>query len=262
MIGNKPPFLIETALLTHGLHSVDEQLLREKWSPDTGCLTWVEKGRIRLGDIEEYIPFRKHSAELIRIDCFNLEKALAEGRSGALTASGTMSVCAELGISVAVTCGMGGIGDIRNELISPDLPALNDLPAALIATSPKDMLDIPATISWLLNKGVRIYGRYTSSCTGFMFRHDPISITGIYDGELPYKKILLLNEIPIEKRLLDTGILPKAVAAGKEAEAQGQYYHPAANNMIDLLSKGKSSFLQLDSLIANAKWAQILSCNL
>jgi len=51
-----------------------------------------------------------------------------------------------------------------------------------------------------------------------------------------------------------------AIAAGKEAEAQGRYYHPAANNMIDLLSEGKSSLLQLDSIIANAKWAQLLSC--
>jgi len=237
MIGNKPRFLIETALLTHGLHSVDDRLLEEKWSPDIGCLAWVEKGSIRLGEIKEYIPFRKHSAELIRIDCFTLEKALVEGVSGALTASGTMAVCAELGISMAVTCGMGGIGDIQDELISPDLPALNDLPAALIAASPKDMLDIPATIHWLLNKGVRIYGRYNRSCTGFMFRHDPIPITGTYNGELPYKKMLLLNEIPIEKRLQDTDILPRAVSAGKEAEAQGKYYHPAANNMIDLTFK-------------------------
>jgi len=259
MIGNKPPFLIETALLTHGLRSMDDQLLIEKWSPDTGCLTWVEKGIIRLGNIIEYIPFRNRSAELIRIDCFTLEEALAEGLSGALTASGTMSVCAKLGISLAVTCGMGGIGDIRDELISPDLPALNDLPVALIATSPKDMLDIQSTITWLIDKGVRVYGRYTSSCTGFMFKHDPISVTGVYGGEQSHKKMLLLNEIPIEKRLSDTSILPRAIAAGKEAEAQGRYYHPAANNMIDLLSEGKSSCLQLDSIIANAKWAQLLS---
>lgn len=261
MAGNKPRFLIETALLTHGLHSVGDRLLVEKWEPDPGCLAWVEKGSIRVGEIKEYIPFRNRSAELIRIDCFTLEKALATGLSGALTASGTMSVCSELGISLAVTCGMGGIGDIRDELISPDLPALRDLPAALIATSPKDMLDIPATVNWLLNKGVRIYGRNIPSCTGFMFRHDPIPITGIYNGEFHCKKMLLLNEIPIEKRLQDTGILPRAVTAGKEAEAQGHYYHPAANNMIDLLSNGQSSMLQLDSLIANARWAQIISCN-
>lgn len=251
--------MIETALLTHGLCSIDNQLLKQKWTLDTGSLVWVDKGKIRLGDINEYIPFRKHSSKLIRIDCFTLEKALSEGLSGALTASGTMAVCARMGISLAVTCGMGGIGDILGEEICPDLPALNDLPVALVATSPKDMLDISATIRWLLEKGVRVYGRYASSCTGFMFNTASVKLTGIYNGELPYKRMLLLYDIPIEKRLTDMSILRKAVVAGKEAEAQGHYYHPAVNAMIDVLSDGKSSLLQLESIIANAKWAETIS---
>lgn len=259
MAGNKPGFLIETALLTHGLRSIDNQLLKQKWTPDTGSLVWVDKGKIRVGDIDEYIPFHEHSSELIRIDCFTLERALSEGLSGALTASGTMAVCAEMGIALAVTCGMGGIGDIQGEELCPDLPALNTLPVALVATSPKDMLDISATISWLLDKGVRVFGRYASSCTGFMFNTASVGLTGIYNGELPYKKMLLLNDIPVEKRLTDISILHKAIAAGKEAEAQGRYYHPAANAMIDLLSDGKSSLLQLDSIIENIKWAEEIS---
>ncbi len=44
--------------------------------------------------------------------------------------------------------------------------------------------------------------------------------------------------------------------------SEGKYYHPAANNMIDLLSKRESSLMQLESLIANARWAQMLNCNL
>lgn len=259
MVGNKPDFLIETALLTHGLRSIDNQLLKQKWTLGTGSLVWVDKGKIQVGDIDEYIPFRSYSSKLIRIDCFTLEKALSEGLSGALTASGTMAVCAEMGISLAVTCGMGGIGDIKGEELCPDLPALRALPVALVATSPKDMLDIPATLGWLLDKGVRVYGRYTSLCTGFMFNSASEKLTGIYNGELPYKKMLLLNEIPIEKRLRDMSILHKAIAAGKEAEAQGLYYHPAANAMIDLLSGGESSLLQLESLIENAKWAEAIS---
>jgi len=259
MVGDKPAFLIETALLTHGLRSIDNQLLKQKWTLDTASLVWVDKGQIRIGDINDYIPFRNNSTSLIRIDCFTLEKALSEGLSGALTASGTMAVCAEMGISLAVTCGMGGIGDILGEELCPDLPALRDLPVALIATSPKDMLDIPATINWLLDEGVRVYGRYTSLCTGFMFGTDSVKLTGIYKGESPHEKMLLLNEIPVEKRLKDMSILQKAVAAGKEAEAQGLYYHPAANAMIDLLTGGESSLLQLESLIENAKWAETIS---
>ncbi|MCQ1530699.1 pseudouridine-5'-phosphate glycosidase [Lutispora saccharofermentans] len=258
MAGNKPGFLIETALLTHGLYSVDDQLLVDIWPKDIGLLAWVEKGEIKTGNIKDYIPFRKQSSRLMRIDCFNLDKALSEGLSGALTASGTMAVCAKMGIPLAVTGGMGGIGDIKGEQLCPDLPALRDLPVALISTSPKDMLDIPATIGWLMDSGVSVYGRYSPSCTGFMFKHDLVKITGVYNGELPLKKMLLLYEIPAEKRLTDMSILRRAIAAGKEAEAKGQYYHPAANRMIDVLTEGKSSLLQLDSIILNAKWAKML----
>ena len=60
----------------------------------------------------------------------------SEGISGALTASGTMAVCRERHIPLAVTCGMGGIGDIKGEELCPDLPALRDIPVALISTSP------------------------------------------------------------------------------------------------------------------------------
>lgn len=51
-----------------------------------------------------------------------------EKQSGALTASGTMAVCVKMGIPVAITCGMGGIGDIKGEELCPDLPALQQIP--------------------------------------------------------------------------------------------------------------------------------------
>jgi len=70
---------------------------------------------------------------------------------------------------------------------------------------------------------------------------------------------LLLNPIPHEMRLKDLTIIEKAKNAGKEAEEIGEYYHPAANAMIDRLSFGKSSKLQLNSLIENSIWANELT---
>lgn len=92
-------YLVESALLTHGLKSVSNETIK-----------------------------------------------LVEKQSGALTASGTMAVCVKMGIPVAITCGMGGIGDIKGEELCPDLPALQQIPVVLISAGPKDMLDRKATI--------------------------------------------------------------------------------------------------------------------
>ena len=139
--------LVETALLTHGLRSVTNRELESSWHCPEATLAWVDRGELSLGTIGEYLPFRERTEELVRIDCDHLEEALQKGVSGALTASGTMAVCQRLKLPMAITCGMGGIGDLRGEELCPDLPALMNIPVALISTSPKDMLDIPPPCS-------------------------------------------------------------------------------------------------------------------
>lgn len=256
--GNNPKFLIETALLTHGLKSIDDAELISNWIPNQGKLAWIDKGKIVIGSLEQYIPFRRRADQLIRIDGYSVDKCCDEGLSGTLTASGTMKVAAEMEISLAVTCGMGGIGDIKGEEFCCDLWALKNIPVTLIATSPKDMLNIEDTIKWLLDNDVRILGKNNDTCSGFVFDRKPIRISGIYNNEKINGKMLLLNEIFKSKRIKSKEILYRAIEAGKRAEHEGKYYHPAANEMIDVLSNGQSSKLQLNSLIANIVWADKL----
>jgi pseudouridine-5'-phosphate glycosidase len=207
------------------------------------------------------LPFRDRANHLSRIDWVRLPAALQEGASGALTASGTMAVCKLMGLPLAVTCGMGGIGDIREERLCPDLPALRELPVTLLATSCKDMLDIPATIDWLMENEVRILGVGTDTCTGYLFNSARVPLDGKLEPvRIPEHsgKLLLLHPIPSKDRLPDLCMLEEGIAAGKQAEAEGKYYHPAANAAFDRLTNGVSSTMQLRSLIANAKLAQVL----
>lgn len=257
-----PKFLIETCLLTHGLPSVSNEELLEKWPWTFPCLAWVDRGEIRIGTMEEYLHFRNRAPEVIRIDCETLENACKNGISGALTASGTMAVAEKFGIAVAVTGGMGGIGDIKNETLCPDLPALAEIPVTLISTSPKDVIDIGKTVSWLKEHDVTVLGRYRDVCTGFMCVGERIQLSGAYDGRKPEKKLLLLQEVPEELRIGDSGVVAKARQAGKDAQERGEYYHPAANCKIDELSGGRSSQLQLNSLIENGKWAELLTSDM
>ena len=68
--------LIETALLTHGLRSIANEELAQSWHCPDAILAWVDGGKLKLGPIGEYLPFRERSEELIRIDCDHLEEAL------------------------------------------------------------------------------------------------------------------------------------------------------------------------------------------
>ncbi|MDU5082596.1 pseudouridine-5'-phosphate glycosidase [uncultured Tissierella sp.] len=252
-------FLVETALLTHGLKSIDNETLVELWPWEHKCIAWVDKGEVVIGNIKEFIGFRNRAEELIRIDKDIFIESCNNGISGALTASGTMMAAKEKGIHIAVTAGMGGIGDIVGEELCADLPAIATMDVTLIATSPKDVIDIEGTIKWLLEHNVSIWGKDTDTIDGFMLTGKPIKITGKYNGQPLKGRTLLLNPIPHEMRLKDLTIIEKAKNAGKEAEEIGKYYHPAANAMIDRLSFGKSSELQLKSLIENSIWANELT---
>lgn len=249
--------LIETALLTHGLKSVSNEEIYQVWTDRKENIAWISKGEIIVGNMERYLEFRKRAESLLRIDCNLLERALTEKLSGALTASGTMAVCQRFGLKLAVTCGMGGIDAARGAGLCSDLPALERIPVSLVSTGPKDMLEREQTIQWLMQHGILVLGAEREYCTGYIFTGDKVELSGKYGGACR-APMLIINEIPEEKRISDRRILEEAVQEGIKAEKEGRYYHPAVNRRIDELTKGYSSRLQLESLLANAELADRL----
>lgn len=252
-------FLVESALLTHGLASYSQEDLRQAWTLEEPCIVWLEKGAVRTGTMEEYLPFRARAAEIGRVSCNSLDRAAAEGQDGAMTASATMLAASRMGIPIAVTSGMGGIGDIRGETLCPDLPAVRDLPVTLIATTPKDVVDIGKTLAWFRSEKVPVFGHYEAVDSGFMVVGQRHTLDGVWPGGLPTPPMLLLNPISEDKRLRIPHIVEMAIAAGKEAEDRGEAFHPAANRAFDRLSQGMSSRLQLEQLLQNAQWARELT---
>jgi pseudouridine-5'-phosphate glycosidase len=246
------PFLIETALLTHGLTATSNEELLKQMPAEFPWLVWVDKGKITLGGIADFLPFRNRATELIRIDGIKLEEACAKKMSGALTASGTMAVAAKWGVSMAVTAGMGGLDNPEGGQVCNDLTALTSLPVTLIATSPKDMLDINATIKWLTSRDITVLGNDRDVCDGYVFVGEKVKLTGKFAEKISnYERTLILNGIKSEKRIQDREILTQAVAKGIEAKAKGQFFHPAVNAALDEATEGKSGRIQLESLIAN-----------
>ena len=113
---------------------------------------------------------------------------------------------------MAITCGMGGIGDLRGEELCPDLPALMNIPVALISTSPKDMLDRPATLDWLRRHGVHTAGE---PCTGYLFCGEPVAL------ELPLSSCI--NEAAVRRLTANGGLLILESHPGKGAGAGSEH---------------------------------------
>ncbi len=260
MVTNKLQYgyLVETCLLTFGLASIDEQRLASAWNVPEAPLCWIEQGEIVIGTLTEFLPFRASKPQG-KFSWEMLEQALQKKQSGALTASATMAVCQKYHIPYAVSCGIGGIGDIKGEEVCMDLPALRDLPVTLVATSPKDMLDIPATMQWLRQAGVQVLGDGSPVCNGFLFSGAETPLNGLWQNGKTQPPLLILRGIAAEKRLQDRDLLAQAVAEAKEVERQGGYYHPAANAALDRLSQGYTSQLQLESLLANIRFTAALA---
>ena len=262
MAGNNTRFLVESALLSHGLASVTDEDLLCAWPFSEQNIAWVEEGAIKIGGIRQFLCFRSDAGSANRIDCNFLPTALSQGFTGALTASGTMAVCEKVGISLAVTCGIGGICDIKAEKLCPDLPALEKIPVGLISSGPKDMIDVPATFEWLAEHGVLVCSASQAHYTGYIFKSTnvPMHRLELADIALRQKEpLLIVNPIPDEKKIKDLAILKAGVAAGKKAEEEGKYYHPAASSEFDRLTNGLSSKIQLDALVSNVKMAQKLA---
>lgn len=252
-------FLVETCLLTHGLKSVTDELLFEEWPKDVNCIAWVDRGRACIGGVEEYLPFRSRE-DIIRIDRDKLPMALSEGLSGPLTASGTMALAERMDISLAVSCGIGGLCDIKGEEFCPDLPAIAEMKVALLATAFKDMLDISGSVAWLRSHGVKVLSANSDRCTGYLFNSADVELDGRLEGDIlpAHRGLLVLNPIPETMRIQDISLLQQGIAAGKAEEARGGYYHPAANAEFDRLTAGEISRIQLRSLAANAVLAHRL----
>ncbi|MBQ4361386.1 MAG: pseudouridine-5'-phosphate glycosidase [Lachnospiraceae bacterium] len=285
-------YLIESALLVHGIKNLDEQTILHYWDSADGQIVWMEAGEIVTGGIDRLLDFRgrmRANGQIPRrANHFNIDKYAEIGADCVMTASGAMSVCAREGIPAAVTAGIGGFfPEILEEAEGilwtrgdgpPDVATLTGLNVVLVASGPKDMLDCPGTIRFLDEHGVHTYGASRNVYTGYLFVGEETCLSPLAgEGSAPGAdcdsvrmkalsdaargrdaSVLVINEIAEGKRMSDRRILDEAVEFALEEEKKGGYYHPAVNAKIEELTGGYSARLQLAALAANARLAQKL----
>jgi pseudouridine-5'-phosphate glycosidase len=256
---NPTGYIVETALLGQGLVSITNDQIKDVWPADA-MVTWLEHGEIIIGSIAAFLASKERISGWQRLDGLSIFDGIREKADAFLTASAAMTAAREIGCPVAVTAGMGGIGDIKKERLCYDLPALAKSGITLVATSPKDMLDLPATIAWLHQNGVKTWGINTEYCDGYVFIRQKVKLSAVLNHDdlssLTPGNNLILNPIAYQNRIKDLNLLGEAIKAGKHAEDNGEHYHPAANKCLDELSSGLSSQIQLNSLVANINIAR------
>ena len=249
-------FLIESALLTHGLASIPNDYLIRSWE-DGWDIAWMSGGKLTIGDIEEFCRFRDEAADFARINYFSYDISRQNGASGPLTASGTFRACMETGARVTVTCGLGGLRRGETAEASNDISAMKDAGISTVATAFKDMFDAQLSLEAAAAAGMSIYRLTDHWHMGYMFisLHD----TPEPDYNEAYSPAALyLAPVPPDELIADRSILEEASAYGEEEALKGKPFHPAVNRRIDELTAGYSSELQLRSLITNIGYAKRL----
>lgn len=286
-------YIVESALLVHGIRGLSNDEIREAWGDTDPHIVWMEQGRIMIDGIDRFLDFRarmfegpvrpgtaepkeaaliaKMTGNTKRVNHFNMQAYAEIAADAVLTASGAMSICDKEGFDAAVTAGIGGFFPEmlygKEELLvtkgdgPPDIATLTALNVKLIASGPKDMLDYAGTFRFLEQHGVRSLGVVRDTYTGYLFVGEEAALSGRFYTQGGGQEIdddrsvLIINEIPEEDRARDRAILDTAVEYGLEAEKQGGYYHPAVNAKIEELTDGASARLQLAALVANARLA-------
>ncbi len=241
--------ITETCLIGHGIPSVSNDELVERW-PLSVPLGMILDGKIELLSLKDFVSFRGQA--LPRYDFFKVG-SIPPGACGYLTASGAMKAAELLGLHWAISGGLGGIHPgARGDTVCADIYALGHSSVKLMAIAFKDMMDYEVTFAELRRQGSN-YRFLDHVAPGYIFKLDmPDHVTDDHVGDC--EGGLYLRGIPTDKRIGDLELLSRGVAYGLEAERAGEAFHPAVNGYFDRETNGYSSYIQFEAILSNAEY--------
>ena len=162
-----PVVALETTLISHGFpagegaavgRSSEEAVRRGGAVPAT---VGVLDGLIRVGlspaELERYDV---EGATARKLGPRDLAACVAQRALGATTVGGTLAVCAVAGIRFLATGGLGGVhrGFPHPPDVSADLGELARVPALVVSSGIKSLLDVPATAELLETLSIPVLG--------------------------------------------------------------------------------------------------------
>jgi pseudouridine-5'-phosphate glycosidase len=143
----------------------------------------VVGGRVVVGAGEEELArLADPGARAAKAGVRDLAPLLAAGRDAGTTVSASIAIASRVGICIFATGGVGGVhhavpaqdGAVRD--VSSDLREMSRRPVCVVASGPKIVLDVHATMEELESLGVPVVGFGTSELPTFYVAHSGVRL--------------------------------------------------------------------------------------
>lgn len=274
---HQPLVALESTLITHGLPQPTnfetalamEQRVRDEGSiPATVCMF---SGRFHVGLSEQELRELGATKDPVKISRKDIAYAIAKGKDGGTTVSGTMEVANAAGIKVFATGGIGGVHRGHYADTSADLPTLAQVPMIVVCSGAKAILDMPSTKEKLETYGVPVLGYQTDELPAFYSVHSGLSVDRRVDTpediaaiaraqwEFGLKSALLVTvPVPAEDEIPADEVgaaIDQALAEAEEKEIHGPATTPFLLEKVAKITKGRSMAANLSLLKNNARIA-------
>jgi pseudouridine-5'-phosphate glycosidase len=208
---------------------------------------------------------------VMKVSARDIPVAMLNGRDGATTVAGTLSLMALTQITVFAT---GGIGGVHREPAfdeSADLAELARTSAIVVCAGAKSILDLAATIERLESLGVVVVGYRTHEMPGFFFADTgiPLTVTANEPDEIArlfalhralgrQQAVVVMQPPPVEhavrkaviERALDT-----ALDDAKRHGVRGGAVTPYLLTAVERATEGRTLAANLALLESNAALA-------
>ena len=265
---DRPVVALETTLVAHGFPPPDGiavGLASEAAVRAGGAVPatiGVLDGRIHVGldasQLERFTP------EARKLGPRDLAACAVQGAVGATTVGGTLAVAAALGIRFLGTGGLGGVhrGFPAPPDVSADLGACARVPAVVVSSGVKSLLDVAATAELLETLGVPVLGWRTSTLPLFYAAEGGPPVSARVDTAEEAARVAdahwrlggntLLVGRPPDESLDVEPLLEKALQAAHAAGVAGQHVTPFVLSFLHERSGGRTREVNRDLIVANA----------
>ncbi len=171
------PVALESTVIAHGLpapHNLNvarrcEAAIRAEGARP--CTIAILRGQVRLCLQPDELRYLATASDIRKVSLRDLPVVVARRLDGATTVSATLHLAWRAGIAVMATGGIGGVHRRVDGLpsfdVSADLEALARIPAIVVCSGPKIILDLDATREQLETRGITVVGYRTDTMPAF-----------------------------------------------------------------------------------------------
>jgi pseudouridylate synthase len=263
---------LETTLVAHGFppgEGVAVGLASEEAVRAGGAVPatiGVLDGRVIVGLTESELE--RFDASARKLGPRDLAAAVAQGAAGATTVGGTLAVCKSAGIRFMATGGLGGVhrGWPTPPDVSADLGVLARVPALVVSSGVKSLLDVPATAELLETLGVPVLGWRTDELPLFYAARGGPPVSARVESAEEAARVAaahwelqgggLVVGRPPDDSLDDVEpLIEQALAAAAKEDVHGQAVTPFVLAYLHRESGGRTLAANRDLIVGNARLA-------